>query len=74
MNQKEREMLVSYLLNTLTFLEDDQEKLLQRVKYMRSDSLDLLELLLAKERLNMFRDFSSNVMHILHIFDNKEGD
>lgn len=67
-------MLMAYILRQLSDLEYEEKHLLQRVKYLRSDSLDLLELMIAKERLNMFRDFSSHIMQILHIYDKKEGD
>lgn len=67
---------MSYILRQLSLLEADEHNLLSRIKYVKCDSLDCMELIIAKEKTIMFREFASNVMHILKIgeFEIKKED
>lgn len=67
MKQKEIELLYEYFLNQLTYLEQDVQKLQQSVRYRRIDAVDCLELCLALERLEAFKNFSSNVIQLLKL-------
>lgn len=62
------------IINLVQYLYHAEERLENAVKdcsyrYVRRDldSLDLLEEIIAKERLNCFRDISADILHILHL-------
>ena len=65
MRQKEIEMLYQYLWNRYTYLEQDVQQLQQNVRYRRIDAVDCLELCLALERFQAFKQFSADVRRIL---------
>lgn len=67
MTQKEHEMLMQYFYNNLCFLENDVQQLRQNFHYRKVDAVDCIEFALALERLNAFKDFSSDVCHLLKI-------
>lgn len=70
MRQKEIDLLYQYLWNRFTFLEQDVQQLQQNVRYRHIDAVDCLELCLALERLNAFKEFSADVRAILlHDFE-----
>ena len=69
LRKSEREMLDAYLLNFGTFLQDDLTELQNRVRFRKIDSVDLLEMTIALERLRAFQEFSKNVRAILHMCD-----
>lgn len=68
----ERELLMSYLMNQLSRYEDEERELLARIRYVKCDALDCMELMITKEKVVMFREFASNVIHILKLNDNKK--
>lgn len=72
MRTSERELLLSYLLKQLNRYENEEREMLNRIKYVKCDSLDCMELLIAKEKVVMFREFANNVMHILKIANREE--
>lgn len=59
--------LVGYLYNMEERLENAVKDCSYRYVRRDLDSLDLLEEIIAKERLNCFRDISSDILHILHL-------
>ena len=65
MRQKEIEMLYQYLWNRYIYLEQDVQQLQQNVRYRRIDAVDCLELCLALERFQAFKQFSADVRRIL---------
>lgn len=67
MTQKESELLLAYFYNNLCFLENDVQQLRNNFHYRKVDAVDCLEFALAMERLNAFKEFSSNVCHLLKI-------
>lgn len=70
MRQKEIDLLYQYLWNRFTYLEQDVQQLQQNVRYRHIDAVDCLELCLALERLNAFKQFSADVRGILlHDFE-----
>lgn len=72
MRQKEAEALYQYILSNIAFLEDDVIQLRQNFRYREVDAVDCIELCLALERLQAFRKFSSDVIHILKIKGSSE--
>lgn len=70
MRQKEIDLLYQYLWNQFSYLEQDVQQLQQNVRYRHIDAVDCLELCLALERLNAFKQFSADVRGILlHDFE-----
>lgn len=65
--QSHREILSLYFLRRIYELEDDVTEYMNRIRYRKCDAVDLLELLLAKERLQAFKEFRSDVMSILNL-------
>ena len=65
MRQKEIDLLYQYLWNRFTYLEQDVQQLQQNVRYRHIDAVDCLELCLALERLNAFKQFSADVRGIV---------
>lgn len=65
MRQKEIDLLYQYLWNRFTYLEQDVQQLQQAVRYRHIDAVDCLELCLALERLNAFKQFSADVRALL---------
>ena len=70
MRQKEIEMLYQYLWNRYIYVEQDVQQLQQNVRYRRIDAVDCLELCLALERFQAFKQFSADVRRIfLHDYE-----
>lgn len=67
MRKSEVEFLQAYFLNYLTVLEGDVVQLRQNVRYRNIDPVDCLELSLALERLQAFKEFTKNVRAILKL-------
>lgn len=67
MNQKEIEILMQYILFETTRLEQDVQQLRQNIRYRDVDVVDCMELMLALERLAVFKNFSGNVIHLLKL-------
>lgn len=67
MTSAEREILYQYFVSQRTRLEDEFEICQSRLRYRRTDSIDCLEFMIAKERLQAFIEFSDDVQHLLKI-------
>lgn len=65
--QSHREILSLYFLRRVCELEDNVAEYRNRVRYRKHDAVDLLELLLAEERLQAFKEFRSDVTTILNL-------
>ncbi len=69
MRQCEIEMLLEYIIFETTRLEQDVYQLRQTIRYRDVDVVDCLELMLALERLAVFKNFSANVIQLLKLRD-----
>lgn len=67
MTEREKELLLSWIVNEESRLEDDVSELRSRVRYRRIDVSDCFELALALERLDDFREFALIVLRLLHL-------
>ena len=67
MNRLEKISLIQYLYCTEERLENAVKDCSYRYVRRDLDSLDLLEEIIAKERLNCFRDVSADILHILKL-------
>lgn len=64
---KKYELLQSYFLCRRTYLEQDVEQLQRNVRWRNVDTIDCLELIIAKERLAMFCEVSKDISDILKL-------
>lgn len=67
MKEKERLILMQYILNQRTCLERELKQYVQNVRYREFDVVDCLELILLKERLSMFNQVTKDVFMILNL-------
>lgn len=70
--QSHKEILSLYFLRRVCELEADVIEYENRIRRRCHDQIDFLELMLAEERLQAFRDFRSDVTTILNL--NLKGD
>lgn len=68
-----KELLNAYFLHTEIELEDAVHEYESRIKYRHHDTADLLELIIADERLQAFIEFRRDVLALLRI-DLKDTD
>lgn len=64
--------LLEYLITRRSQLQEDFDTALQIIRYRRHDEVDLLELLIALERLKAFEEFSADVVQIFRIVGKDE--
>lgn len=64
-----KRMILEYLINTRTNLQEDFDRNLRLVQVRRSDEIDVLELLISLNRLQAFDDFMHDIVAILHMSD-----
>ena len=62
-----KRLFMSYILNQLTYLENEVQELTSRIRYRKIDAVDCLELIIAVERLNSFREFSKSAIELLKL-------
>ena len=62
-----KRMILEYLINTRTNLQEDFDRNLRFVQVRRSDEIDVLELLISLNRLQAFDDFMHDIVAILHM-------
>lgn len=67
MREIERTLLMRYICNYRTKLEREVQQYSANVRYRRIDTLDCLELLLAIERLNAFKEITKDILLILDL-------
>ena len=72
MKKTEKTLLYEYIFNRTVQLQADLDNASHLMKYRRSDTLDAVEFMIAKERYDAFVEFSHDVMHLLHLMD-KDG-
>lgn len=72
MMKSHKELLHMYFLHTENELEEAVQKYTNRIRRRSHDSIDFLELMLAEERLQAFKEFKGNILDLLNIKYNKE--
>lgn len=65
--QSHKDVLSLYFLRRVCDLEDAVIEYRNRIRYRKYDAVDLLELMLAEERLQAFREFRSDIVNILNL-------
>jgi hypothetical protein len=64
--------ILEYLVTRRSQLQEDFDIALQIVRYRRHDEVDLLELLIALERLRAFEEFSADIVQIFRMASGKD--
>lgn len=62
-----KHLFMSYILNQLTRLEQEVQEQTARIRYRKIDTVDCLELVIAIERLNSFKEFANNAVSLLKL-------
>lgn len=60
------ELILSYLLNNEMRLEDEVKQLQQNVRFRKIYDMDMVELLIATVRRDMFIEVSKNIRDLLN--------
>lgn len=71
MTEHETQLLYCYLIHRQGALEDELQEIQSHIRYRRVDSCDCLELAVAIERLQAFREFSADVVALLKLNERK---
>lgn len=71
MTEHEIHILYCYLIHRQGVLEDELTEIQSHIRYRRVDSCDCLELAIAIERLQAFREFSADVVALLKLNERK---
>lgn len=67
MTEKEKELLLAWIVNEDFRLDNELQELQQRVRFRKFGIEDTLELLLMKQRREDFTEFSLIVMRLLRL-------
>lgn len=64
---KKYDLLLEYIFNRRIFLENELKQLQENVRFRPVYAVDCLELIIARERLEMFNEVSKDILHILKL-------
>lgn len=64
---KKTDILQSYIFNRRIYLEHEISQLQENLRYRSVDSVDCLELIIARERLQMFIEVTKDITEILKL-------
>lgn len=67
MTEREKQLLLSWILNETARLEDEVNEIRVRIRFRKIDLSDNVEMILLQQRLNDFREFSSILLRLLHL-------
>ena len=65
------DLLCEYLYNRRCYMENDLNNLQVKLRYRSIDSVDCLEYIIALERLQLFREITRDIYHILGLHRHK---
>lgn len=71
MKEKEIDLLFAYIYNNRMRLEDEVSQLQANIRFRKIDSVDCIELMLATERLNTFKEVTKDIRMLLGLCDKK---
>lgn len=67
MTEKEKQLLLSWIINETSRLEDQLVEIRARIRFRRIDLSDNVEMILLQQRLDDFREFTSILLRLLHL-------
>ena len=65
------DLLCEYLYNRRCYMENDLNNLQVKLRYRSIDSVDCLEYIIALERLQLLREITRDIYHILGLHRHK---
>lgn len=63
--------MFTYLMNRLTYFENDLSHCRDVLRYRETDEVDCLEFLVARVRLNAFKSFFHDIVRILKLYEKR---
>lgn len=67
MTEKEKELLLAWLINQEQRIEDEVQQSRQNLRFRKVDTVDCFELSLLIQRLYDFQEFALTVIRLLHL-------
>lgn len=67
MTEKEKQLILSWIINETSRLEDQLAEIRARIRFRRIDLTDNVEMILLQQRLDDFREFTSILLRLLHL-------
>lgn len=67
MRQNEKDLINKYIYNNMIRLEDTVKQLQNNVRYRRIDCIDCIELLMAQQELETFKEVTKHIKTLLKI-------
>ena len=67
MTEKEKELIMSYIIHTEYRLDDEIRELQQRIRFRKIGTEDVIELLLTQQRKDDFTEFALTVLRLLNL-------
>ena len=67
MTEKEKELLLAWLINQEQRIEDEVQQSRQNLRFRKVDIVDCFELSLLIQRLYDFQEFALTVIRLLHL-------
>ncbi|MBO7693193.1 MAG: hypothetical protein J6T10_11245 [Methanobrevibacter sp.] len=72
MKKNEINILREYLLSQITYYHNQERELLDHIRFLHCDSLDLYELARAKDNTTLFMQVARDIMILLHLAEDQE--
>lgn len=72
MRQNEKDLLCKYIYNNSIRLEDNVRQLQNNLRYRRIDTIDCIELMLARQELETFHEVTKHIRILLKLNDRCE--
>ena len=67
MTQKEKELLISWLVNEEMRIESELIEVRNKIRFRNIDLTDNIEMILLQQRLSDFREFSKMLIRLLNL-------
>lgn len=67
MTEKEKTLLLSWVVNEQQRLDQEYLDTLQRIRFRKSDTVDYVEMLILSQRMQDFEEFARNMLRLLNL-------
>ena len=67
MRQSEKDILMMYIYNNTVRLENNVKQLQSNIRYRRIDTVDCIELMLAQQELETFKEVTKHIRVLLKL-------
>lgn len=72
MRQNEKDLITRYIYNNRVRLENNVHQLQSNIRFRNIDTVDCIELLLAKQELDTFKEVSNHIRLLLKLNERNE--